>query len=147
MIIQQAVLNAMATKENEHALAITALHDDSNRELQRVQTALNYLTERVAELTSKTNTSGGGGNGGNNNKTDANKENNGNRKKRKNYGTWTPSIKFDKEWDGGKKGWFKYEQRQHKYKTDNALKKSDFPAWEKQKRAEMEKIIKSGKTE
>ena len=71
----------------------------------------------------------GGGNGGDNNNTDANKENNGNRKKRKNYGTWTPSIKFDKEWDGGKKGWFKWEQRQHKYKTDNALKKSDFPAW------------------
>ena len=47
----------------------------------------------------------------------------------------------------GEEGWFKYEQRQHKYKTDNALKKSDFPAWEKQKRAEMEKIIKSGKTE
>ena len=84
----------MATKENEHALAITALRDDSNRELQRVQTALNYLTERVAELTSKTNTSNnnggggsggdGGGNGGDNNNTDANKENNGNRKKRKN---------------------------------------------------------------
>ena len=86
-----------------------------------------------------------GGNGGDNNNTDANKENNGNRKKRKNYGTWTPSIKFDKEWDGGKKGWFKYEQRQHKYKTDNALKKSDFSAWEKQKRAEMEKMIELGK--
>ena len=79
-----------------------------------MQTALNYLTERVAELTSKTNTSdnngdgenGGsdGGNGGDNSNTDANKENNCNRKKRKNYGTWTPSIKFDKEWDGGEEG-------------------------------------------
>ena len=57
------------------------------------------------------------GGGGDNNNTDANKENNGNRKKRKNYGTWTPSIKFDKEWDGGNKGWFKWEQLQHKYKN------------------------------
>ena len=83
VIIQQAVLDAMATKENEHALAITALRDNINRKLQRVQTALNYLTERVAELTSKTNTSdnnggggsggGGGGNGGDNNNTNANK--------------------------------------------------------------------------
>ena len=42
-IIQQAVVEAMATKETDHALAMPTLCEDNSRKLQRVQTALNFL--------------------------------------------------------------------------------------------------------
>ena len=157
-IIQQAVVDAMAAKDTEHALAITSLREDNSRELQRVQTALDFLTERMKELSNKvttntnTNTNGDGGNKGGSNTIGGdekeNKNNNRDAKRNKtNFGTWTPTMKLNKDWNGNKVKWFKFHERVHKRSVDEALRKSDFAAWEAKKRADVEKMIHNGKTE
>ena len=47
VIIAQAVVEAILAKDTEHALILSELRDENSRELQRVQTALDFLKERV----------------------------------------------------------------------------------------------------
>ena len=47
VIIAQAVVEAILAKDTEHALILSELRGENSRELQRVQTALDFLKERV----------------------------------------------------------------------------------------------------
>ena len=109
VIIQEAVLQAMATKDSEHTLTMEKLRSARSRKLERVQSALDYLKERVYKIANKatTNTNNNGGSGGNNNNSDADNNNNNSKKPKKTadekYGTWTASIKYSNNWTGAKK--------------------------------------------
>ena len=134
IIIQEAVVQVMATKDSKHALSMSELRSASSRELERVHSALDYLKERVEKLANKattnTNNNGGGGGGGNNNNNSDTDNNNNNSKKQKKtvdekYGTWTASIKYSNDWTGAKKIWFNCQQRINKWAVNDALRKSD----------------------
>ena len=56
-------------------------------------------------------------------------------------------MKVGKNWNTNKVQWFKYHERVHNRTLDEALRKSDFAAWEAKKRADVEKMIHNGKTE
>ena len=77
VIIAQAVVKAMLVKDTKHALILSELCGDNSRKLQRFQTALDFLKERVNELANKTTTNtthdGGGGGGGGGGDDGANK--------------------------------------------------------------------------
>ena len=122
--------------------------------MQRFQTALNFLKEWVNELANKptTNTTNNGG-GGDDNTDGANKENNSRARRRKtttathDHSTWTKSMKYDQAWSKEKQSWFNRKQRDHKFKTDAALKKSDIVSWEAKRRSDFKKQIERGKKE